>query len=163
MIVRAFLKQRKIGLCLLLVVTMLLCNTVRIDLDRKEQQRLREQAAMIPPYQPETVWCTDDGDIILLYMEDHPEAPELIFTKQGVMRDWELILLPAHGYFSFRKKDTQPVEEYLSGSFFMDDEATFRLTPTGINHPLFEGCTELIFRRYFIADDNCPHYHIRRD
>ena len=157
---KRFLNRRRIGLCLLLLVTILLCNTVQIRLDIREHQRLTAQFAIIPPYQPETVWCTENGDLILLYTEYHPEGSEVIFTQQGMMRDWELVLI-APGYFSFRKKDTQPVEEYLSGPFFMDDEATFRLTPTGVNHPLFEGCTELIFRRYFIADDNCPFFRVR--
>lgn len=159
---RRFLKERRLGLCLFLVVTVLLCNAVQIRLDLREQQRLKAQFAIIPPLQPETVWCTDNGDIILLYMEDHPVAPELIFTEQGMMRDWKLELI-APGYFSFRKKDAQPVEEYLSGQFFMDDEATLRLVPTVVKHPLFEGCSELVFKRYFIADDDCPFFHVRID
>ena len=158
--VKRFFNSRRIGLCLLLLVTILLCNTVQIHLDMREHQRLAAQFAIIPPYQPETVWCTETGDLILLYAERHPEGPEVIFTPQGMMRDWELTFI-APGYFSFRKKDTQPVEAYLNGRFFMDDEATLRLVPTVIGHPLFEGRTELVLKRYFIADDNCPFFRMR--
>ena len=96
--VKRFLNRRRIGLCLLLLVTILLCNTVQIRLDILEHQRLAAQFAIIPPYQPETVWCTENGDLILLYTEHHPEGSEVIFTKQGMMRDWELVLI-APGYF----------------------------------------------------------------
>ena len=157
---KRFFNGRRIGLCLLLLVTILLCNTVQIRLDILEHQRLAAQFAIIPPYQPETVWCTENGDLILLYTEHHPEGSEVIFTQQGMMRDWELVLI-APGYFSFRKKDTQPVEEYLSGQFFMDDEATLRLVLAVGKHPLFEGRSELVLKRYFIADDNCPFYRSR--
>ena len=67
--VKRFLNRRKVGLCLLLLVTILLCNTVQIHLDIREHQRLTAQFAIIPPYQPETVWCTENGDLILLYTE----------------------------------------------------------------------------------------------
>ncbi len=157
-----FLEERRAGLSLLLTVTILLCSVANVRLQLREQQRLKEQFAIIPPYQPETVWCTGSGDVILLYMEKHPVSPELIFTEQGMMRDWELVLIDA-GYFSFQKKDALPVESYLSGQFFMDDEATLRLVPTVVKHPLFEGCSELVFRRYFIADDDCPFYRVRID
>ena len=157
---KRFLNRRRIGLCLLLLVTILLCNTVQIRLDILEHQRLAAQFAIIPPYQPETVWCTEDGDLILLYTEHHPEGSEVIFTQQGMMRDWELVLI-APGYFSFQKKDTLPVESYLSGQFFMDDEATLRLVLAAGKHPLFEGQSELVLKRYFIADDNCPFFHVR--
>ena len=160
--VKRFLKSRGTGLCLLLLVTILLCNTVQIHLDIREHQRLTAQFAIIPPYQPETVWCTENGDLILLYTEHHPEGSEVIFTKQGMMRDWELVLI-APGYFSFQKKDVRPVEGYLSGQYFMDDEATLRLVPAVGKHPLFEGQSELVLKRYFIADDNCPFYHARID
>jgi hypothetical protein len=43
----------------------------------------------------------------------------------------------------------------------MDDEATLRLVPTVIGHPLFEGRPELVLKRYFLADDNCPFYGMR--
>ena len=157
---KRFLNRRRIGLCLLLLVTILLCNTVQIRLDIREHQRLTAQFAIIPPYQPETVWCTENGDLILLYTEHHPEGSEVIFTQQGMMRDWELVLI-APGYFSFQKKDTLPVEGYLSGQFFMDDEATLRLVLAPGKHPLFEGQSELVLKRYFIADDNCPFFHVR--
>ena len=157
---KRFLNRRRIGLCLLLLVTILLCNTVQIHLDMREHQRLAAQFAIIPPYQPETVWCTENGDLILLYTEYHPEGSEVIFTQQGMMRDWELVLI-APGYFSFQKKDTLPVESYLSGQFFMDDEATLRLVLAAGKHPLFEGQSELVLKRYFIADDNCPFFHVR--
>ena len=157
---KRFLNRRRIGLCLLLLVTILLCNTVQIRLDILEHQRLAAQFAIIPPYQPETVWCTENGDLILLYTEHHPEGSEVIFTQQGMMRDWELVLI-APGYFSFQKKDTLPVESYLSGQFFMDDEATLRLVLAAGKHPLFEGQSELVLKRYFIADDNCPFFHVR--
>lgn len=157
---KRFLNRRKVGLCLLLLVTILLCNTVQIHLDIREHQRLTAQFAIIPPYQPETVWCTENGDLILLYTEHHPEGSEVIFTQQGMMRDWELVLI-APGYFSFQKKDTLPVESYLSGQFFMDDEATLRLVLAAGKHPLFEGQSELVLKRYFIADDNCPFFHVR--
>ena len=160
--VKRFLNRRKVGLCLLLLVTILLCNTVQIRLDILEHQRLAAQFAIIPPYQPETVWCTENGDLILLYTEHHPEGSEVIFTQQGMMRDWELVLI-APGYFSFQKKDTLPVEGYLSGQFFMDDEATLRLVLAPGKHPLFEGRSELVLKRYFIADDNCPFYRVRID
>lgn len=158
--VKRFLNRRRIGLALLLLVTILLCNTVQIRLDIREHQRLTAQFAIIPPYQPETVWCTENGDLILLYTEHHPVNSEVIFTRQDMMSDWELIFI-THGYFSFRKKDTQPVEDYLNGQFFMDDESTLRLVPTVIKHPLFEGCSELVLKRYFIADDDCPFYRVR--
>ena len=157
---KRFLNRRRIGLCLLLLVTILLCNTVQIRLDILEHQRLAAQFAIIPPYQPETVWCTENGDLILLYTEHHPEGSEVIFTQQGMMRDWELVLI-APGYFSFQKKDTLPVEGYLSGQFFMDDEATLRLVLAPGKHPLFEGRSELVLKRYFIADDNCPFFRVR--
>ena len=160
--VKRFLNRRRIGLCLLLIVTILLCNTVQIRLDILEHQRLAAQFAIIPPYQPETVWCTENGDLILLYTEHHPEGAEVIFTQQGMKRDWELVLI-APGYFSFQKKDTLPVEGYLSGQFFMDDEATLRLVLAVDKHPLFEGRSELVLKRYFIADDNCPFYRVRID
>lgn len=160
--VKRFLNRRRIGLCLLLIVTILLCNTVQIRLDILEHQRLAAQFAIIPPYQPETVWCTENGDLILLYTEHHPEGSEVIFTQQGMMRDWELVLI-APGYFSFQKKDTLPVEGYLSGQFFMDDEATLRLVLAVGKHPLFEGRSELVLKRYFIADDNCPFFRVRID
>ena len=160
--VKQFLNRRRIGLCLLLIVTILLCNTVQIRLDILEHQRLAAQFAIIPPYQPETVWCTENGDLILLYTEHHPEGSEVIFTQQGMMRDWELVLI-APGYFSFQKKDTLPVEGYLSGQFFMDDEATLRLVLAPGKHPLFEGRSELVLKRYFIADDNCPFFRVRID
>lgn len=160
--VKRFLNRRRIGLCLLLIVTILLCNTVQIRLDILEHQRLAAQFAIIPPYQPETVWCTENGDLILLYTEHHPEGSEVIFTQQGMMRDWELVLI-APGYFSFQKKDTLPVEGYLSGQFFMDDEATLRLVLAPGKHPLFEGRSELVLKRYFIADDNCPFFRVRID
>ena len=159
---KRFLNRRRIGLCLLLLVTILLCNTVQIRLDILEHQRLAAQFAIIPPYQPETVWCTENGDLILLYTEHHPEGSEVIFTQQGMMRDWELVLI-APGYFSFQKKDTLPVEGYLSGQFFMDDEATLRLVLAPGKHPLFEGRSELVLKRYFIADDNCPFFRVRID
>ena len=159
---KRFFNSRGIGLCLLLIVTILLCNTVQIRLDILEHQRLAAQFAIIPPYQPETVWCTENGDLILLYTEHQPEGSEVIFTQQGMMRDWELVLI-APGYFSFQKKDTLPVEGYLSGQFFMDDEATLRLVLAAGKHPLFEGRSELVLKRYFIADDNCPFYRVRID
>ena len=157
---KRFLNRRRIGLCLLLIVTILLCNTVQIRLDILEHQRLAAQFAIIPPYQPETVWCTENSDLILLYTEHHPEGSEVIFTQQGMMRDWELVLI-APGYFSFQKKDTLPVEGYLSGPFFMNDEATLRLVLAAGKHPLFEGRSELVLKRYFITDDNCPFYRSR--
>ena len=160
--VKRFLNRRKVGLCLLLLVTILLCNMVQIHLDIREHRRLTAQFAIIPPYQPETVWCTENGDLILLYTEHHPEGSAVIFTQQGMMREWELVLI-APGYFSFQKKDTLPVEGYLSGQFFMDDEATLRLVLAPGKHPLFEGRSELVLKRYFIADDNCPFYSVRID
>lgn len=155
-----FLEERRAGLSLLLTVTILLCSVVNVRLQLREQQRLEEQFAIIPPYQPETVWCTENGDLILLYTEHHPEGSAVIFTQQGMMREWELVLI-APGYFSFQKKDTLPVEAYLSGQFFMDDEATLRLVLAAGKHPLFEGQSELVLKRYFIADDNCPFFHVR--
>ena len=73
------------------------------------------------------------------------------------------LVLIAPGYFSFQKKDTLPVEGYLSGQFFMDDEATLRLVLAPGKHPLFEGRSELVLKRYFIADDNCPFFRVRID
>ena len=154
-------KRDKIAFCCLLLVTALLCIAVSCGLEQKERARIREAFSMLPEYQSETVWCTETGDILLIYQENPPDPikPKQIWTLQGRMDDWELVLISS-GHFSLQIKE-QPENVILSGRFYMDDEATLRLEPANLDAPILEGRGRLVFRRYFIADDNCPYFHVR--
>ena len=88
-------KRDIIVLCCLFLFTVLLCIVVSGGLEHKEQARIRAAFSMLPECQPETVWCTETGDIILLYAEQEPFQPSAIFTDQGWQRDWELVTIAA--------------------------------------------------------------------
>ncbi|MBQ6711819.1 MAG: hypothetical protein IJN18_05780 [Clostridia bacterium] len=152
---KRFFEDRRSVLCLLLFVTILLCNTVQIRLDIREHQRLTAQFAVIPHLQEGTVWCTDEGDILLISQD----GSLYVHSRHENLEGSELVMIDA-GYFDFRKAETRPVESYLGGQYFMDDEMTLRLEPYQKEHPILEGRPRLILKRYFIADDNCPFYHI---
>ena len=154
-------KRDKIALCCLLLVTVLLCIAVSFGLEQKEQARIRAAFSMLPKCQPETVWCTETGDIILLYTESGPFQPAAIFTRQGVQRDWELVTI-SPGYFSLQVKD-QPERAMLTGKYYMDDEATLRLEPANQWADILDGRPRLVFKRYFLAEDNCPFFHTRQN
>ena len=154
-------KRDKIALCCLLLVTVLLCIAVSFGLEQKEQARIRAAFSMLPECQPETVWCTETGDIILLYTESGPFQPAAIFTRQGVQRDWELVTI-SPGYFSLQVKD-QPEDTMLTGKYYMDDEATLRLEPANPWAEILDGRPRLVFKRYFLAEDNCPFFHTRQN
>ena len=152
-------KRDIIALFCLLLVTVLLCIAVSHGLEQKEQARLAAAAAMIPPAQPETVWCTETGDIILLYQERGSFKRTAIFTRQGMQKDWELVLL-GNGYFSLQVKD-QPESSMLTGKYYMDDEETLRLEPANPWADILDGRPRLVFKRYFLAEDDCPFFHVR--
>ena len=152
-------KRDIIVLCCLFLFTVLLCIVVSSGLEHKEQARIRTAFSMLPECQPETVWCTETGDIILLYAEQEPFQPSAIFTDQGWQRDWELVTISA-GYFSLQIKD-QPESVMLTGKYYMDDEATLRLEPANPAAEILDGRPRLVFKRYFIADDDCPFFHRR--
>ena len=156
------LKKRDLVLCIcLLLVTALLCLAVNVGLDAKEEARIYQAFTTAPERQPGTVWCTETGDILLIYRENPPAPikPKQIWTLQGRMDEWELVLISA-GYFSLQPID-QPEQALLIGKFYMDDEATFRLEPSNPEAPILQGRPRLIFKRYFIADDDCPFFHVR--
>ncbi len=152
---KRFFEERRSGLCLLLVVTILLCDAVHLRLLIKEQQRLEAQFAVIPDLQEGTVWCTDEGDILLI----NRDGSLHVHSRHENLEGSELVMIDA-GYFDFRKAETRPVESYLGGQYFMDDEMTLRLEPYQKEHPILEGRPRLILKRYFIAEDNCPFYPI---
>ena len=152
---KRFVEKRRVGLCLLLAVVVVLCNVVDLCLAIKEQQRLEAQFAVIPYFQEGTVWCTDEGDILLISRD----GALYVHSRHENLEGSELVMIDA-GYFDFRKAETRPVESYLGGQYFMDDEMTLRLEPYQKEHPILEGRPRLILKRYFIADDNCPFYHI---
>ena len=47
----------------------------------------------------------------------------------------------------------------LTGKYYMDDEATLRLEPANPAAEILDGRPRLVFKRYFIADDDCPFFH----
>ena len=152
---KRFVEKRRAGLCLLLTVAVVLCNVVDLCLAIKEQLRLEAQFAVIPHLQEGTVWCTDEGDILLISQD----GSLYVHSRHENLEGSELVMIDA-GYFDFRKAETRPVESYLGGQYFMDDEMTLRLEPYQKEHPILKGRPRLILKRYFIADDNCPFYHI---
>ena len=154
-------KQDRIVFLCLLLVAVLLCLAVNTGLEAKEEARIYRAFTTAPERQPGTVWCTETGDILLVYWDNPPDPikPEQILTLQGKRDDWELVLIGS-GYYSLQPVD-QPEQALLTGKYYMDDEATFRLEPSDPNAPILQGRSRLILKRYYIADDDCPFFHVR--
>ena len=148
-------------MCCLLAATVLLCIVVSFDLEQKEQERARAAIAVIPPNQPGTVWCTDIGDMIYVNQSDRlsQDAKKVLVYQNGTLIKCELVMIGG-GYYSLQPID-QPEQALLTGKYYMDNDATLRLEPSNPDAPFLQGRSRLILRRYFIAEDDCPFYHVR--
>lgn len=154
-------KQDRIVFLCLLLVTALLCVAVNTSLEAKEEARIYRAFTTAPERQPGTVWCTDTGDVIYVNQSDRrsQDAEKVLVYQNDTLIKCELVLIGS-GYYSLQPMD-QPEQALLTGKYYMDDEATFRLEPSNPDAPILQGRSRLILKRYFIADDDCPFFRVR--
>ena len=154
-------KQDKIVFLCLLLVAVLLCLAVNTGLEAKEEARIYRAFTTAPERQPGTVWCTDIGDVIYVNQSDRRshDAEQVLVYQNDTLTKCELVMIGS-GYYSLQPVD-QPEQALLTGKYYMDDKATLRLEPSNPDAPILQGRSRLILKRYYIADNDCPFFHVR--